>query len=94
MIKLLFGTANAQLSFDFTRHNHLSIAKASDILDVSNISTFDMLYSGPFYIGTPMQILKNSQLIFDTKSSLITVTTPFCVFYPPKYFNQNDSSTF
>jgi hypothetical protein len=94
MIKLLFGAANAQLSFDLTRHNRLSIAKASDTLDVSIIDTFDTLYSGPFYIGTPMQNLTHSRFLFDTMSSLTTVTTPFCVSCPTKYFNQNESSTF
>jgi hypothetical protein len=50
-------------------------------------------YTGPAFLGTPLQGSNSSDFVYDTGSGYLTVTSTGCADCSTKYYNQSASST-
>ena len=55
----------------------------------------NLAYSGPVFVGTPMQGLSTaSDFIYDTGSGFLTVASTTCDTCDPKYYNPDISTSY
>ncbi len=79
---------NRQIVEGPSRHKLGTGSSSIDLNEVNNV-----VYSGPIFIGTPLQGSNSSSFLYDSGSGYLVVTDTTCTSCSTKYYNPLYSTT-